>query len=74
MVNLNERIQVGLIGCGGMGRGNLANCARYANVAVTGVCDVWPAQREAALAQYHKSTPSRSTTTARCSAARGSTP
>jgi predicted homoserine dehydrogenase-like protein len=29
MVNLNERIQVGLIGCGGMGRGNLANCARY---------------------------------------------
>jgi predicted dehydrogenase len=52
MVNLNERIQVGLIGCGGMGRGNLANCARYADVAVAGVCDVWPARREAALAQY----------------------
>jgi hypothetical protein len=41
MVNLNEGIQVGLIDCGGMGRRNLANCARYADVAVMGICDVW---------------------------------
>ncbi len=54
MVNLNERIQVGLIGCGGMGRGNLANCARYADVAVTGICDVWQARRDATLAQYKR--------------------
>src|SRR5512147_546310 len=52
MVNANEKIQIGLIGCGGMGRGNLANCARHKDVAVTGICDVWPARREAALAQY----------------------
>ena len=52
MVHANERIQIGLIGCGGMGSGNLANCARYPDVAVTGVCDVWQARREAALAKY----------------------
>jgi len=42
----NDRIQVGLIGAGGMGRANLRNCAKYADVVVTGVCDIWQARRE----------------------------
>ncbi|NQU26627.1 MAG: Gfo/Idh/MocA family oxidoreductase, partial [Candidatus Nealsonbacteria bacterium] len=48
----NERIQVGLIGCGGMGRGNLGNCARHADVAVTGACDVWKARRDAVVSKF----------------------
>ncbi len=51
----NDRIGVGLIGCGGMGRGNLGNCARHADVAVTGACDVWKSRRDAVVAG-HKDT------------------
>ncbi|MGQ9732565.1 MAG: Gfo/Idh/MocA family protein [Candidatus Zipacnadales bacterium] len=51
----NERIHIGLIGCGGMGRGNLGNCAAYSDVVVTGACDVWPERREAVVAQYKES-------------------
>ncbi len=35
----SERIRVGLIGCGGMGRINLANCANYPDVVVTAASD-----------------------------------
>jgi len=48
----SARIAIGLIGCGGMGRGNLGNCARSPDVAVTAICDVWQARREAMLRQY----------------------
>jgi len=48
----NARIHVGLLGCGGMGQGNLQNCAAYDDVVVTGACDVWPERREAVVAQY----------------------
>ncbi len=48
----NDRIHVGLIGCGGMGRGNLNNCARHADVAVTGACDVWQPRRDGVVNQY----------------------
>ncbi len=51
----NDRIHVGLIGCGGMGRGNLNSCARHADVEVTGACDVWKARRDAVVAQFSKS-------------------
>jgi len=48
----SERIQVGLIGCGGMGRGNLGNCARHDDVVVTGACDVWGSRRDAVVRKY----------------------
>jgi predicted dehydrogenase len=48
----SQQIRVGLIGCGGMGLGNLANCARHADVVVAAVCDVWQQRREAALTKY----------------------
>lgn len=41
----NSRVHVGLIGCGGMGRANLAACASQPDVVVTGACDVWPSPR-----------------------------
>ena len=48
----NDRIQVGLIGAGGMGRGNLRNCAKHDDVAVTGICEVWKERRDAAIAEH----------------------
>jgi predicted dehydrogenase len=51
----SERIQVGLLGCGGMGRGNLSNTARYPDVVVTAACDVWKARREAVARQFKTS-------------------
>jgi predicted dehydrogenase len=47
----NDKIGVGLIGCGGMGTANLKACAGRADVVVTGVCDVWKSRREAVAAQ-----------------------
>lgn len=51
----NERIHVGLIGCGGMGQGNLAACASQKDVAVTAACDPWKPRREAVAAKYKPS-------------------
>jgi len=48
----NDRIHVGLLGCGGMGRANLNECARHADVVVTAACDVWPARRDSVCAQF----------------------
>jgi predicted dehydrogenase len=42
----NSRIHLGIIGCGGMGRANLAACANQKDVVVTAACDVWDARRE----------------------------
>jgi predicted dehydrogenase len=51
----NSRIHLGLIGCGSMGRVNLNECAKHADVVVTGACDVWKARREAVVAQFKDS-------------------
>ncbi|MEK7685313.1 MAG: Gfo/Idh/MocA family oxidoreductase [Verrucomicrobiota bacterium] len=48
----NSRLHVGLIGCGGMGRSNLGECAKHPDVAVTGACDVWKSRRDAVVAQF----------------------
>ena len=37
----NDRINLGIIGCGNMGRVNLSNCSKYDDVVVTAACDVW---------------------------------
>lgn len=52
----NDRIQIGLIGAGGMGRANLKNCTRHDDVVVTAICDVWKQRRDAAIAE-HKGKP-----------------
>lgn len=50
----SERIAVGLIGAGGMGRANLHNCAQYRDVVVTAVCDVWGSRLQAALEPFKR--------------------
>ncbi|MFV1964860.1 MAG: Gfo/Idh/MocA family protein [Pirellulaceae bacterium] len=51
-VSANDKIQLGLIGAGGMGRGNLRNCTKYDDVVVTGICDVWKERRDATIAEH----------------------
>ncbi len=51
----NDRIQLGLIGAGGMGRANLNACIKYDDVELTGVCDVWQARRDAVVAKFPQS-------------------
>ncbi len=48
----NDKIHVGLIGCGGMGRGNLRNCAKHEDVVVAALCDVQPSRLESTLNEY----------------------
>jgi predicted dehydrogenase len=48
----SERINLGLIGCGGMGTSNLTICARYPDVVVTAACDVWDARLETVVERY----------------------
>jgi len=55
-VGANDKIQLGLIGAGGMGRGNLRNCTKHDDVAVIGICEVWKERRDAAIAE-HKGVP-----------------
>jgi predicted dehydrogenase len=47
-----DKIGIGLIGCGGMGRANLKACAGRPDVVVTGVCDIWKSRRDATAAEY----------------------
>jgi len=48
----NDRIGLGLIGAGGMGNANLANCAKYDDVVIAAVCDVWKAHLDGTLAKH----------------------
>jgi predicted dehydrogenase len=47
----NGRIRLGLIGCGGMGRGNLSACSGQPDVVVTAACDPWKPRRDAVVAE-----------------------
>jgi hypothetical protein len=49
----SDRINLGIIGVNGMGRSNLANCARHSDVVVAAVCDVSTERRER-IVQQHK--------------------
>lgn len=48
----NDRIQIGLIGAGAMGTANVTACAKYPDVTVTAVCDVWKKKRDAVAARF----------------------
>ncbi len=45
----SDRINLGIIGVNGMGRGNLANCAKHPDVVVTAICDVSRDRRSEAI-------------------------
>jgi predicted dehydrogenase len=48
----NSRLHIGLLGCGGMGRANLSECAKHPDVAVTAACDVWKTRRDSVVSQF----------------------
>ncbi len=48
----NDKIRLGLIGAGGMGNANLAKCAKYEDVVVAAVCDVWKSHLDRTLQKY----------------------
>lgn len=50
----SERINLGIIGCGGMGNSNLNVCVGYPDVVVTAACDVWDARLEAVTERFKK--------------------
>jgi predicted dehydrogenase len=50
----SERINLGIIGCGGMGSSNLNVCVGYPDVVVTAACDVWDARLEATVDRFKK--------------------
>lgn len=48
----NDRIRLGLIGAGGMGNANLANCTKYDDVDVAAISDVWKSHLDRTLEKY----------------------
>jgi predicted dehydrogenase len=50
----SDRINLGIVGVNGMGRSNLANCAKHPDVVVTAICDVSRDRREKALDLHRK--------------------
>jgi predicted dehydrogenase len=55
----SERINLGLIGCGGMGTTNLSNCAKYPDVVVTAACDVWEERLKSVTERFSGARPYR---------------
>jgi predicted dehydrogenase len=53
-VGAAERINVALIGCGGMGRANLHDFVRLPEIQVVGLCDVDPSHLQDALADLRR--------------------
>jgi predicted dehydrogenase len=48
VIGANDRIQLGLIGCGARGRGDMKNMVKAGGVDVVALCDVYPAQIDTA--------------------------
>jgi hypothetical protein len=48
----SERINLGIIGCGGMGTSNLNICAQFPDVVVTAACDAWDARLEVVTERF----------------------
>src|SRR3989339_1168741 len=50
-----DRINLGIIGCGGLGNVNLNNCASQPNVVVTAACDVWKDRLDPVVEKFKRS-------------------
>ena len=48
----SDKINLGLIGCGGLGKANLSACAAHQDVVVTAACDVWKERLDVVVGQY----------------------
>ena len=52
LTSANDKINVGLIGCGHLGTANLSAVAAHPDVVVTAVCDVWDERLDPVVKQY----------------------
>ncbi|MFA6129242.1 MAG: Gfo/Idh/MocA family oxidoreductase [Bacteroidales bacterium] len=50
----SDKINLGVIGCGGLGKANLEACASQPNVVVTAACDVWKERLDPVVEKYKK--------------------
>ncbi|MCC6405888.1 MAG: Gfo/Idh/MocA family oxidoreductase [Planctomycetes bacterium] len=48
----NDKLRIGIIGCGSMGVANLDACASQPDVVVTALCDVWQARLDPLLERF----------------------
>ena len=48
----SDRINLGIIGCGGLGNANLKACASQPNVEVVAACDVWKERLDAVVGKF----------------------
>ncbi|MEN8229734.1 MAG: Gfo/Idh/MocA family oxidoreductase [Bacteroidota bacterium] len=48
----SDKINLGIIGCGGLGKANLTACAMHPDIVVTAACDVWQERLEPVVANY----------------------
>lgn len=51
----NDKINLGIIGCGGLGKANLKACAAHPDVVVTAACDVWKERLDPVVEMHRKS-------------------
>ena len=66
ILGANERVHLGLIGCGDRGRGDMGNFIKTGNVDVAALCDVYAANIDRAKTAPAPRTPRPSATTASC--------
>ncbi len=48
----SDKVNIGLIGCGNLGKANLAESASHPDVVVTAACDVWKERLDPVVAKY----------------------
>ena len=48
----SDKINLGIIGCGGLGKANLSACTTHPDVVLTAACDVWKERLDPVVAQY----------------------
>ncbi len=48
----SDKINLGIIGCGGLGKANLNACAAHPDVIVTAACDVWKDRLDPVVTQF----------------------
>ncbi len=51
----SDKINLGIIGCGGLGKTNLSACAMHPDIVVTAACDVWKERLDPVM-EYYKET------------------
>ncbi len=51
----SDKINLGIIGCGGLGKANLNACSQHPDIVVTAACDVWKERLDPVVA-LHKDT------------------